>query len=153
VASWFGEQEAAGNPILVAETAGAVVGYVTWTWFRGGPRFRGYRHTRELTIHVDGHRHGRGVGRALIDTLVDRARSSDVRVLVAGVDAENSASIEFHRRLGFTKVAQMPEVGRKSDRWLDLVLLQRIFDSGCGVTRSVRRSSTFSRTPNRSSSW
>jgi len=126
--SWFAEQRLAANPVLVAEVGGEVVGYTTWSWFRGGPRFPGYRHTRELTIHVDEAHHGRGVGRALVDALIERARAAEVRVLVAGVDADNSASIAFHRALGFVGVARMPEVGRKFDRWLDLVLMQRIVE-------------------------
>lgn len=126
MAAWFASQQELGQPVLVAETAeGRVVGYTTWTWFRGGPRFPGYATTRELTIHVDGDHHGQGVGRTLIDALVDRARREGIHVLVAGVDADNAASIAFHERLGFTQVARMPEVGRKFDRWLDLVLLQR----------------------------
>ncbi len=125
MATWFSAQQDEANPVLVADVGGEVVGYTTWTWFRGGPRFPGYRHTRELTIHVDGRHHGRSVGRTLIDALVERASSAGLRVLVAGVDAENEASIIFHGRLGFTEVARMPEVGRKFDRWLDLVLLQR----------------------------
>jgi L-amino acid N-acyltransferase len=82
----------------------------------------------ELTIHVDGEHHGRGVGRALIDALIERARDAGVHVLVAGVDGEHDASIAFHQRLGFVEVARMPEVGRKFDRWLDLVLMQRVID-------------------------
>jgi phosphinothricin acetyltransferase len=46
--------------------------------------------------------------------------------MVAAIDAENVESIAFHERLGFQVVARMPEVGRKFDRWLDLVLMQRI---------------------------
>ena len=127
MSTWFDEQHAAGNPVLVAEADGGdVVGYTTWSTFRGGPRFPGYRHTVELTIHVDERHHARGIGRALIDALVDDAlRRGDIHVLVAGIDAENTASIAFHERLGFTEVARMPEVGRKFDRWLDLVLMQR----------------------------
>ncbi len=49
-------------------------------------------------------------------------------MLVAAVDADNEPSIRFHETLGFTVVARMPEVGRKFDRWLTLVLLQRIID-------------------------
>ena len=48
--------------------------------------------------------------------------------MVAAVDAENESSIRFHEALGFVEVARMPEVGRKFDRWLDLVLLQRFVD-------------------------
>jgi len=128
ITRWFAGQQEAGHPVLVAESGGAVVGYTAWTGFRYSDRVPGYRHSMELTIHVDGSVHGRGVGRSLISALVDRAREAGVHVLVAGVDADNSGSYEFHRRLGFTEVARMPEVGRKFDRWLDLVLLQRIIE-------------------------
>ncbi len=126
MATWWAQQEAAGNPVLVAEDdAGRVVGYTNWGSFRS-ERFPGYRHTVELTIHVDGSVHGRGIGRALLEALVEEARQRDVHVMVAAVDADNAGSIAFHESIGFEVVARMPEVGRKFDRWLDLVLLQRM---------------------------
>jgi len=128
ISAWFDEQHQARHPVLVAELDGVVVGYTCWSTFRGGGRFPGYRHTVELTIHVDGCRQGTGIGRALTNALVDEARRQEVHVIVAGVDADNHESIAFHQALGFTEVARMPEVGRKFDRWLDLVLLQRIVE-------------------------
>ncbi len=123
----FAGREAAGYPTLVAVEHGEVVGYTCCTTFRSD-RFPGYRHTAELTVHVRGDRHGVGIGHALIEALVERARAIDLHVLVAAVDADNAASIRFHESLGFTQVARMPEVGRKFDRWLTLVLLQRVID-------------------------
>lgn len=129
MAAWFADRVAAGHPVLVATAEGdgdgAVLGYTCWSTFRSWP---GYRQTAELTIHVDGAVHGRGVGRRLMDALVERARTAGIHVLVAAISAENVASIAFHQRLGFTEVGRMPEVGRKFDRWLDLVLMQRIVD-------------------------
>ena len=112
--------------MLVAELDGEVAGYTTWGSFRGGDRFPGYRHTVELTIHVDGRWHRQGVGRALLTALIERARALDVHALVAGIDADNGASIDLHRAMGFVEVGRMPEVGRKHGRWLDLVLVQRM---------------------------
>jgi len=123
---WFAGQRDAGCPVLVAELDGAVVGYTCWTAFRGGSRFPGYSHTVEHTIHVDGNHHGQGLGRTLLTALIDLANRRGIHVMVAGIDADNQASIAFHERLGFTEVARMPETGRKLDRWLDLVLMQRI---------------------------
>jgi L-amino acid N-acyltransferase YncA len=128
MSGWFAGQQVADHPVLVAEIDGRVVGYTTWTGFRYSERFPGYRHSMELTIHVDRSVHGRGIGRTLIEALVERARTAGVHVLVAGADADNTASIAFHSALGFEEVARMPEVGRKFDRWLDLVLLQRVID-------------------------
>lgn len=134
IADWFEEQASADRPVLVAVVDGQVAGYTTWTTFRGGSRFPGYRHTAELTIHVDGAHHRRGVGRALLRALIDEGRRRDLHVLVAGVDAENSASIALHRSMGFVEVGRMPEVGRKFDRWLDLVLVQRVLE-GDGTSK------------------
>jgi phosphinothricin acetyltransferase len=120
-------RQRAGYPTLVADDDGEVIGYTCCTTFRGD-RFPGYRHTAELTVHVRGDRHGTGVGSRLIEHLVERGRAIGLHVLVAAVDADNDASIRFHERLGFEEVARMPEVGRKFDRWLTLVLLQRTID-------------------------
>ena len=118
-------RRSAGYPTLVAEDGGEVVGYTCCTTFRSD-RFPGYRHSAELTVHVAGDRQGNGIGRQLIEALVARARAADLHVLVAAVDADNEDSIDFHRALGFEVVARMPEVGRKFERWLTLVLLQRV---------------------------
>lgn len=134
MATWWAAQATARHPVLVAEVDGEVVGYATWTGFRGGDRFPGYRRTAELTVHVDGDQHGRGVGRRLMDALMARAAADGIHVLVAAVDAENAGSIAFHERLGFVEVGRMPEVGRKFDRWLTLVLMQRIVDPPGGTT-------------------
>jgi L-amino acid N-acyltransferase len=123
---WFAERERNGDPVLVAEVDGDVVGYCCWAGFRGGARFPGYRHTVEHTIHVRADVRRRGAGRDLLTRLMERARQNDVHVMVAGIDSTNEASIAFHAALGFIEVARMPETGRKFDRWLELVLMQRI---------------------------
>jgi phosphinothricin acetyltransferase len=65
------------------------------------------------------------VGRALIKALFPRAAALGKHIMIGGVDADNAASIHLHRKLGFEPVAHLCEVGRKFDRWLDLVFLQR----------------------------
>ena len=57
-----------------------------------------------------------------------RAAAQQVHVIVGGIDANNTASIAFHIRMGFIEVARMPETGRKFGQWLDLVLMQRYID-------------------------
>ena len=128
MSDWFAAQGEQGFPVLVAEDDGRVVGYCCWSSFRGGPRFPGYRHTVEQTVHVDQSVARRGVGRALLTALIERARAEGIHVLVAGIDADNDASIELHRVLGYVEVGRMPETGRKHDRWLDLVLMQLVLD-------------------------
>ncbi len=128
-AEWFVRQQREGWPVLVADDAGTVVGFTTYEPFRGEGKWPGYRSTAELSIHVRESHWGRGVGRALVEVLVERARSAGIHVLIGAIDAENEPSLRFHERLGFIEVARMPQTGQKLGRWLDLVLMQRILDS------------------------
>jgi L-amino acid N-acyltransferase len=118
----------AHDTILVAEEEGQIVGGAAYGWFRDTVKRPGYRFTVEHTIHVREDRWGSGLGRQLMDALIDQARRSGKHVMVAAIDSENEVSIQFHRRLGFVEVARMPEVGTKFGRWLELVLLQLRLD-------------------------
>jgi phosphinothricin acetyltransferase len=124
--SWYRAQQRAGYPVLVVETGGTVVGFASYASFRGAGKWPGYRYTVEHTIHIDQDHWGRGLGRMLLEALVEHARGADLHVMVAAVDAENVESVSFHERLGFEVVARMSDVGRTFDRWHDLVLMQRI---------------------------
>jgi L-amino acid N-acyltransferase YncA len=126
---WFERQIHLDFPVLVADEAGDILGFICYEHFRGEGKWPGYRATAELSIHVREIAWGRGVGRALMETLVERARAANIHVLVAAIDSQNEASLRFHERLGFMEVARMPETGQKFGRWLDLVLMQRILDS------------------------
>jgi L-amino acid N-acyltransferase len=124
--AWFRSQQRHGYPVLVAEDGEKAVGFAAYASFRGSGRWPGYRHTVEHTIHIHEDYWCRGIGRSLLEALIERARANSVHVMVAAVDGANTESIAFHERLGFKTVARMPEVGRKFDRWLELVLMQRI---------------------------
>jgi len=125
---WLCRQREEGLPVLVAQVEGAVVGFTAYEYFRGEGKWPGYRLTMELSIHVAEAHWGHGVGRVLIDALVERARAAGIHVLVAAIDGANEASIRFHERVGFEVVGRMPHTGVKFGRWLDLILMQRILD-------------------------
>ncbi|HEY7438911.1 MAG TPA: GNAT family N-acetyltransferase [Acidimicrobiia bacterium] len=124
--AWFREQQRCGYPVLVAEDDGQVVAFTAYASFRGSGTWEGYEHTVEHTIHVREDLWGCGIGRALLEALIERARAAGMHVMVAAIDGANTDSIAFHESLGFQVVARLPEVGRKFDQWLDLVLMQRI---------------------------
>lgn len=124
VAWWRGRVEA-GFPVIVAEDESGLVGYASYGEFRGRP---GYRFTVEHSIYVRADRRGSGAGAVLMKELIDRARRAGRHVMIAGIDAENDASIRFHERHGFERVARFKEVGYKFGRWLDLVFLQLMLE-------------------------
>ncbi|KAA9009915.1 GNAT family N-acetyltransferase [Histidinibacterium aquaticum] len=109
-------------PVFVAEGAGQVVGFAHYGQFRAGD---GYRHTAEHTLYVDPASKGHGLGRALLSAVEDHARVARFHSLWAAISAENESGIGFHAACGFTQVATLPEAGRKFDRWIDLVLMQK----------------------------
>ena len=107
---------------LVAVEQGQIVGFATYDQFRGGV---GYRQTMEHTIILSPDIHGKGIGRALMTGLFDIAQEQGVHSMWAGISSENADGVRFHERLGFEQVAILPEVGRKFDRWMDLVLMRK----------------------------
>ena len=122
---WFDQQRVRGFPVLIAELDGEPVGYAAYGDFRDSLARPGYRFTVEHSVHVAERSRGHGIGRALMEVLVERAQAAEVRVMIGAIDSSNVDSIRFHERLGFVETARMPEVGRKFGRWLDLVLMQR----------------------------
>ncbi|MFV0282055.1 MAG: GNAT family N-acetyltransferase [Rhodoblastus sp.] len=125
-AAWLAERQAAGFAVIVAELDGRIAGYAAYGPFRA---FEGYRLTVENSVYVAPGMQGRGVGRALMDALLSRARNAGFHAMVAGIEAENHASIRLHEALGFAEVGRMPQVGAKFGRWLDLVFLQRLLSA------------------------
>jgi L-amino acid N-acyltransferase YncA len=120
-AAWLRQRHWAGFPVLVAEVDGVVAGYASYGPWR--PK-SGYRHTVENSLYVLASHHGRGLGSALLDALLVRARAADVHRVVAMIESANTVSADLHARRGFVVVGQMSEVGTKFGRWLDLTIMQ-----------------------------
>ncbi|MDP0398286.1 GNAT family N-acetyltransferase [Tsukamurella strandjordii] len=121
--AWLEERRAGGFPVLVAIVDGELGGYASYGPFRAKT---GYRYTVENSVYVADGFYRRGIAEALMNALIDRAKQSDVHVVVAAIEESNHASVALHRKLGFRVTGQMPQVGIKFGRWLDLVLMQRI---------------------------
>jgi len=119
---WFDAKDAQGFPVLVATDSSGVVGFGTFGEFRAWPC---YRASVEHSVHVRADFRRRGVGRALVEALIDAAAAMQKHVMIAGIDAENVNSISLHESLGFEVVGHFREVGRKFGRWLDLKFMQR----------------------------
>ncbi|MFT4962391.1 MAG: L-amino acid N-acyltransferase YncA [Paracoccaceae bacterium] len=112
-----------GPGFQVAEWDDQIIGFATYFPFRGGV---GYAHTKEHTIQLSPKARGLGLGRSLMQKLEQAAINEQVHSLWAGVSSANPAGVTFHRRIGFSEIARLPEVGRKNGQWLDLTLMQKI---------------------------
>ena len=120
--AWL-ENRTADHPVTVAQADGRVVGWGALEVFRGR---RAYRHTAEFSVYVHHEWHRRGIGRAIMTDLVARARALQYHALVGGCCSESIAVIALLETMGFERVARFREVGRKFDRWLDVVFLELV---------------------------
>ena len=122
-AAWFDAKSQQGFPFIAARDESGVVGFGTFGDFRAWPC---YQFSVEHSVHVRSDCRGRGIGRAVVTELIERAKKMRKHVMIAGIDADNAASIGLHQSLGFTVVGHFHEVGFKFGRWLDLKFLERV---------------------------
>jgi L-amino acid N-acyltransferase YncA len=124
--AWFVAKCQAGFPVLVAELQGAVAGFGALGHFRA---WEAYRYTAENSLYVAPQYRGQGIGKQLLAQLLQAATEMQLHAIVAGIDADNVASLKLHEQFGFREVAHFPQVGYKFDRWLDLKFMQRLIQS------------------------
>jgi L-amino acid N-acyltransferase YncA len=114
-------------PYLVAEYSGRVAGYCYASRYRTRSA---YRFTLEDSIYVDTGQVGRGIGRALLSTLVERCCELGYRQMIAVIGGSDQwPSIHLHEAVGFARVGLLPAVGFKFGGWVDCVLMQRTLGS------------------------
>ncbi|MFL6759655.1 N-acetyltransferase family protein [Sphingomonas sp.] len=120
---------AAGWPFLVAELDGAVAGYAYATQFRDRDA---YRFTAEDSIYIHPERMRRGLGKALLQALVDACAGYGFRTIIAVIGGAEPSSIALHEGFGFREAGRLTGVGWKHGRWLDSVYMQLELPSGAG---------------------
>ncbi|MEN0104838.1 MAG: N-acetyltransferase family protein [Pseudomonas sp.] len=121
--AWFAARAQQGYPILVAVDGDEVVGYASYGDWRP---FDGFCNTVEHSVYVRSDQRGKGLGPQLMQALIERCKAGGKHVMVAAIESGNAASIRLHERMGFITTGQMPQVGRKFGRWLDLTFMQLI---------------------------
>lgn len=111
------------HPVIVAERDERIVGWGSLSRYHARAA---YARTVENSVYVH-HEHQRtGVGSAILADLIERASILGHHTIIAGIDADQAASIALHARFEFVRVGHMKEVGRKFERWLDVVYMQRM---------------------------
>jgi L-amino acid N-acyltransferase YncA len=124
----FNELTTNGFPYLVAVVDGAVVGYAYAGPYRARPA---YRFTVENSVYVAHDSHRRGVGKVLLQALIEACTEKGFRLMVAVIgDSNQAASIGLHENAGFKHAGVFENIGYKFDRWLDSVLMQRALGPG-----------------------
>jgi len=125
----FSHTQKLGYPFIVAESPGGdILGFARVVQFRDKAAFR---NTAESTIYLGPAATGRGLGRALLEELVERCREAGLRELIAVIaDSGAEASLALHRRLGFEETGRMGKVGYKFGRWIGIITMQKSLRKG-----------------------
>lgn len=119
---------AQGFPYFTAELDGQPVGYSYASSYRARI---GYRFVVENSVYVAQDVAGRGIGKKLMQTLIDDCTRMGFRQMIAVIgDSANIRSIKLHEACGFEQVALFKGIGWKFGRWLDSVQMQRALGAG-----------------------
>lgn len=122
--TWF-EERSELHPVVAVDIDG---GLVAWGALSPHNPRGGYRQTADVSVYVHPKFHRRGIGRVIVRELIARARALGHHTLIAHCCSESESSIALHESLGFVRIGHYREVGRKFDRWLDVIALQLMLE-------------------------
>ncbi len=122
---WLDEHSGA-HPALVAVDGESVVGFGSLSEYKPRPA---YRTSVEDSVYVHRSYQGRGVGRLLLESLLELANDHGFHAVFARIVGDHEASIALHAKCGFELVGREREVGRKFGQWLDVVIMQKLLTS------------------------
>ncbi len=120
---WIAQRSGAFSAVVavVKATPDSVVGFASMSPYR---ERAAYSTTVENSVYVSRAHAGLGIGRSLMDGLIDTARGSGFHSMIARIEASGDASRALHRACGFELVGVERQVGRKFGRWLDMAIMQ-----------------------------
>ena len=79
-----------------------------------------YRWSVEVSVYIDPRSQGKGIGRSLLDSLLDALVVRGYVNAFAGIALPNPASIRLFESRGFEQIALQKQVGFKLGRWRDV---------------------------------
>ena len=121
--AWF-DGHGPNNPIVVAEEDGLVVG---WTALSSWSDRCAYSDTAEISLYVDEKHRGKGIGRKLIEAIIEEGKKAGLHAVIARIAEGNEVSVDLHKSVGFEHIGVMKEVGRKFGKLLDVYMMQKIY--------------------------
>ena len=119
-AQWFSHHDSA-HPVVVAESGSTVCGWASLSRWSDRPA---YDSSVEVSVYVAVEHRGRGIGKQLLQALVEAGRAQGHHALLGRISSDNTVSIRLHESLGFSVVGVLKEVGFKFGRWLDVSIME-----------------------------
>lgn len=121
---WFDAKARADFPVIgLTDSNGLLLGFASYGSFRPQAAFL---HSVEHSIYVQPDYQGRGLGKILLQAVIEAATRQHYRILIGAIDSSNHASIALHQQLAFQHSGTLHQVAYKFERWLDLAFYQRL---------------------------
>jgi phosphinothricin acetyltransferase len=111
-------------PLIVSLKDNQVTG---WACLKKYSDRSAYDTTVEISVYVAPDFHGQGIATKLMEELISLAKGLGLHNILSRITTESSSSIHLHKKFGFTKVGVMTEVGFKFDRFVDVLIMQKVF--------------------------
>lgn len=111
-------QISSSYPYLVYELDNKIAGYC---YAHAWKERAAYKYTLETTVYLSPQYVGKGIGKLLMQSLIEECRKGGYRALIACITEGNEASHSLHLKLGFQQVSRFEKVGLKSGCWLDVL--------------------------------
>jgi phosphinothricin acetyltransferase len=114
------------HPVIVTETPdGSILGWGSLNVFN--PR-EAYRFVVDFSIYVERGARGKGVGRAMLTSLIELAREHGYHKLVLSAFPTNASGMALYTKLGFRAVGVYKEQGQLDGRWVDTIIMEKLLD-------------------------
>lgn len=123
---WFDAKKIGHFPVLGLEEDGRLLAFASYGHFRPQPA---YKYSVEHSIYVHSDARGQGLGKRLLQALIQTAEAQNYHLMIGGIDAQNAASIALHAQLGFVHAGTIQQAGFKFGQWLDLAFYQLILNT------------------------
>lgn len=121
--NWF-QEHGKRYPIIVAQENERIAG---WASLSEWSDRCAYSETVEISLYVESASQGRGIGKALMNSIMEVGEKAGFHTVIARIADGNEVSVHIHEQAGFDHIGVMREVGRKFDRVIDVYLMQKIF--------------------------
>lgn len=125
--NWYADKIRLNNPIIGAfDSENQLLGFATYGSFRVRPA---YKYTVEHSVYVRADKRGLGLGKLLLQQIIEKAKEQNFHVLVGVIDTLNQVSVKLHENEGFKLIGVMEQVGYKFGKWLDAAFYQIILNT------------------------
>mgnify|MGYP000642523159 CR=1 FL=1 len=111
-------------PVIVARENGRVL---AWGSISPWSDRCAYSGTGEISFYVDPDFHRKGIGFNILKRLIEIGKEKNFRTLVSRIAGKSEASVHLHKKLGFSNIGTMKNVGKKFDEIIDVHLMQILF--------------------------